>query len=68
MQEDLFDGYMRKKRCPYCRKLKDISEFNTSRSGVSSYCKECQKLYKKKHPNKEYKKNRTDYYSKDMFK
>jgi len=68
MQEDLFGGYMPKKRCPYCGRVKDISEFNTSKSGVSSYCKACQKLYKKKHPSKEYKQHKADYHSEKLFK
>lgn len=67
MQADLFGGYMPKKRCAYCRKLKDLSEFYVSKSGVQSYCKACQKLYKKKHPNIEYKKNKKDKYSLKMF-
>lgn len=67
MQADLFNGYMPKKRCPYCRKVKDISEFYVSKGVIQSYCKACQKLYKKRHPRTEYKQNKKDNYSLNLF-
>ena len=67
MQQDLFSGYMAKKRCPYCGKVKDISEFYVTKSGIQSYCKVCQKIYKRKHPRTEYKKNKRDDYSLNLF-
>ena len=60
-EQSLF--WHRKKRCPYCGKDKDISEFGICRSaanGVQSYCKACQRLYHLRHPSKEYKVRKKD--------
>ncbi len=67
MQKDIFGGYMPKKQCPYCKRVKDISEFYISKGKIQSYCKDCQKIYKQRHPKKEYKRERQDYYSLNIF-
>ena len=51
------------KRCAMCGRWLEVFQFNkskTSKDGLQSYCKDCQKKYRMKHPNKEYKKNRKD--------
>ena len=51
------------KQCACCGRFLEHHQFNVSKNskdGLQSYCKECQKRYKSKHPDKEYKKNRTD--------
>lgn len=59
--QDLFSE--QGKRCPYCGRVREWWQFNISRSskdGLQSYCKECQKRYREKHPTKEYKRNKKD--------
>ena len=51
------------KRCAMCGRVLEWWQFNrswTSKDGLQSYCKECQKRYRAKHPDKQYKKNRKD--------
>lgn len=58
---DLFDNGG--KRCAYCGQYLEWWQFNRSkrsRDGLQSYCKTCQKRYREKHPNKEYKQKRKD--------
>ena len=62
MPVDLFsdDG----KRCPYCGRFLEHWQFNSSRNtrdGLQSYCKECQRRYREKHPTKEYKQYKKDF-------
>ena len=52
------------KRCACCGRFLEHSQFNASRNskdGLQSYCKECQKKYKAKHPEKEYKHYKNDH-------
>lgn len=70
LQADMFGNYGGNKRCVCCGKVKEAFEFNASKissDGLQSYCKECQKAYRKKHPNKEFKKNRKDNHSLNLF-
>lgn len=67
LQKDLFGGYTKVKRCPYCGKMKEVFEFYQTKSGYQSYCKECQKKYHLRHPRKEYKQNKRDNYSLRLF-
>lgn len=62
MPTDLFSSEQGK-RCPCCGRTLEWYRFNRSRftrDGLQSYCKECQRKYKEKHPNKEYKQNKRD--------
>lgn len=58
---DLFEN--EGKRCPYCGRVLEHWQFYRSRSskdGLQSYCKDCQRRYREKHPTKEYKQHRDD--------
>ena len=70
LQADMFGRIPGVKRCACCHKYKESHEFNTSKTssdGLQSYCKSCQRLYRIKHPNKEYKQNKKDSYSLSIF-
>ena len=46
------------KRCALCGRYLEHWQFNRSRAsrdGLQSYCKDCQRRYREKHPAKEYK-------------
>lgn len=61
MPNDLFSE--QGKCCPHCGRILEHWQFNASRftrDGLQSYCKDCQKEYKKKHPKKEWKQNKKD--------
>lgn len=63
LQRNLFGNIPGYKQCACCRRFKERFEFNVSRSsfdGLQSYCKTCQSAYHRKHPAKEYKKNKKD--------
>lgn len=56
MMQDLFTEHG--KICPYCGREREWWQFYRSRSskdGLQSYCKDCQRRYREKHPTKEYK-------------
>ena len=51
------------KKCAMCGRYLEHWQFNTSKTskdGLQSYCKACQKAYRIKHPDKQYKRNRRD--------
>lgn len=51
------------KRCAMCGKYLEHWQFNISRvskDGLQAYCKECQRKYRAKHPDKQFKKKRKD--------
>lgn len=51
------------KRCAMCGKYKEHWQFNfssLSKDGLQCYCKSCQKIYRERHPDKQYKKLRND--------
>ena len=51
------------KRCPRCGRVLEHWQFNRSRhtrDGLQSYCKDCAREYKRKHPVKEWKYNKHD--------
>ena len=51
------------KKCACCGRILEHWQFNRSRTswdGLQSYCKDCQRAYHKKHPKKQFKKNKTD--------
>lgn len=48
------------KRCAMCGQWKEHWQFNRAGDGLQSYCRECQKKYRKKHPSKEYKNDKDD--------
>jgi hypothetical protein len=61
MASTLFD--FETKRCPACGRDLELRMFNLSRSskdGRQSYCRECQREYKRRHPEKEYKQYQND--------
>ena len=50
---------MKKKKCAKCKKYKDVSEFSkdrTAKTGLSSYCKICNRNYMRIYDNSEYQK------------
>lgn len=63
LQRDLFGNTTGYKRCPMCGRYKELYEFNGFGNKIQSYCKACQKVYRSKHPDKEYKQHRHDHYS-----
>lgn len=67
LHADMFANYGAQKRCACCKKIKELFEFNRQGDGYQSYCKDCQKNYRMRHPYKEYKKNRNDNHSLDLF-
>lgn len=61
MPADLFSE--QGKKCPYCGRTLEHWQFNRSRftrDGLQSYCKDCQREYRRKHPQKEWKQNKKD--------
>lgn len=61
MTHDLFSE--QGKKCPYCGRVREWWQFypsRTSKDGLQSYCKDCQRRYREKHPTKEYKRHRKD--------
>jgi len=59
---DLFQS-VKTKRCPSCGKELEAFNFYSSRSsadGLQSYCKKCQRRYREKHPEKEWKWHKHD--------
>jgi len=70
LQQDMFGKIPGVKQCACCRKYKESGEFNTSKvsaDGLQAYCKSCQRIYHIKHPSKEYKRNKKDEYSLNIF-
>lgn len=62
MPTDLFSE-KQGKRCPYCGRVLEWYRFYRSRytsDGLQSYCKDCQRRYREKHPTKEWKQNKKD--------
>lgn len=51
------------KRCACCGRHLEHTQFyasRTSKDGLQPYCKSCQKAYRKRHPAKEFKRNKDD--------
>ena len=66
---DLFDS-IKTKRCPSCGKELEAFNFYPSRSsadGLQSYCKKCQRRYREKHPQKEWKQFKHDNYTLNLW-
>ena len=70
MQMDIFASVPGYKKCACCGRYKAVGEYNISKAsndGLQGYCKACQKMYRIKHPNKEYKNNKRDNYSLEIW-
>lgn len=70
MQMDIFSSVPGYKKCALCGKYRETFRFNkskTTKDGLQSYCKDCQRIYHHRHPNKEFKKNKRDNFSLNIF-
>lgn len=60
---------MEKKKCAKCKKYKDVSDFakdHTRKVGLQSYCRTCNKNYKRKYDDSEYQKFYRDKHAEDL--